>query len=79
MKFEIDFNRTPNDEILNQLGAKLLPTGSTKYPPFEFYQIELNTFEELEELLKKVDLITNKMYCAIISFDPPIIFLDDDV
>lgn len=83
MKFQIDFNRFDREEhdihILKQLGAELTPTGSTKYPPWEVFTIELNTFEELEELLKKVDTMTNDIYSAIISFDSPTIFLDTNI
>ncbi len=79
MKFEIDFNKIHDDKILEEIGATLTPTGSEKYAPFEVYKIELNSFEELEELLNKVESIKNRYYSAIISFDPPTIFLDDDV
>ena len=79
MIFEIDFNRVQNDTLLQELGAKMVDTGSTKYPPFERLEIELNTFEELEELIKKVDTYYNDLYSAIISFDRPIIYLDNYV
>ena len=81
MLFEIDFNtgNYVNDEFLiNVLGAKLEPTHSQKYPPFERCMIELNTFEELEEILKKVDEEFGGFSSAVISFDPPTIFLDVD-
>ena len=80
MKFEIDFNRGSDDKTLEAIGAKLEPIpGATKYPPFDRYMIELNTFEELEALLKEVDFITGVYYSAIISFDSPTIFLDNNV
>jgi hypothetical protein len=79
MTFEIDFNQEIDDKTLEDIGAKLVSTGSTKYPPFEVHKIELNDFEELEQLLNKVELIKGKFYSAVISFDGPTIFLDDKV
>lgn len=79
MRFEIDFNRDTDEETLEQIGAKLVSTGATKYPPFETYVIDITTFEELEQLLGKVDKIKEGIYSAIISFDPPTIYLDDTV
>jgi hypothetical protein len=80
MIFEIDFNREPDDKMLEELGAKLVPIPyALKYGLFDKYEIELNSFEELETLLKKVDFIKKDMYSAIISFDPPVIYLDKDV
>lgn len=81
MRFEIDFNtgNYVNDEFLiNVLGAKLEPTPSQKYPPFERCMIELNTFEELEEILRKVDKEYKCNSTALISFDSPTIFLEID-
>lgn len=79
MNFDLDFNRENDDKTIELLGAKLVPTGADKYPPFENYMIELNTFEELESLLKKVEKIKGEYYSAVVSFDPPTIFLDKDV
>jgi len=79
MIFEIDFNRETDESTLEEIGAKLVSTGADKYPPFEIYKIELNTFEELEQLLNKVNLIKGKFYSAVINFDPPAIFLDYNV
>ena len=79
MIFEIDFNRETDESTLEEIGAKLVSTGADKYPPFEIYKIELNTFEELEQLVNKVDSIKGKLYGAVISFDPPTIFLDDNL
>lgn len=76
MKFEIDFNRETDDKTLEMLGAKLVPTSAEKYGPFDKYEIEINTFEELKELIEKVDKIKNDYYSAVISFNPPTIFLD---
>jgi hypothetical protein len=77
MKFEIDFNTDADDKTLEQLGAKLVPiTYAVKYGPFDKWEIELNTFEELEELLSKVDSIKKGIYSAIVSFDPPTIYLE---
>ena len=81
MLFEIDFNtgNYVNDEFLiNVLGAKLEPTHSQKYPPFEVLHIEVEDFKHLEEILKKVDEEFGGFSSAVISFDPPTIFLDVD-
>lgn len=79
MWFEINFNREEDDKTLEQIGAKLEPTNSTKYPPFETYKIEINTFEELEKLLEKVKQIKSNYYSAVISYDPPTIYLDKEI
>ena len=82
MKFEINFNqhKEQDDKVLEELGAISKPTGSNKYPPFDFYEIELNTFEELEQLLLKTDYLTGRKYHdAVIGFDPACIFLDTDI
>jgi hypothetical protein len=79
MKFEINFNRENDDSVLELIGAKLVPTNSTKYPPFEIYEVELNGFEDLEELLRKVDNIKGDLFSAVVSFDPPVIFLDNKI
>lgn len=76
MKFEINFNKENDDETLMLIGAKEESTNSTKYPPFERYVIDLNSFEELETLLAKVSKIKKDEYSAIINFDNPTIFLD---
>ena len=78
-KFEIDFNEDyyRNDEFLiNELGGKLGPTGATKYPPFEKISIEIENFNQLEEIVKKVDKRFETISSAIISFDPPTIYIE---
>jgi hypothetical protein len=79
MEFELDFNREVDDITIELLGAKLIPTGVTKYPPFEKWVINLETFEELEKLLEKVEKIKGKYYSAVISFDPATIYLDNQL
>jgi hypothetical protein len=82
MIFQIDFNSIhySNDEFLiNKLGAKLVPTGSDKYPPFEVLEIVVKDFEHLEELLAIVDKEFKDMYSAVISFDPPTLYLDSNI
>lgn len=74
MKFQIDYNRKQDDKTLEQIGAKLI-----QHEEYNQYEIELNTFEELKELLDKVNIIENTFYSALISFDSPTIYLDKDL
>ena len=81
MVFEIDFNKIGyyNDEFLvKKLGAYKVSSGSTKYPPFELLNIEVRDFEHLKEILDIVDKEFGGFSDAIISYDPPTIFLDVD-
>lgn len=80
MKFQIDFNNETNDKILEEIGAKyeeLWPDNPGAY------FIEINDISELQFLLKKVNTLTNSYgnyyYSAIISDEPPIIYLDNKV
>lgn len=78
MKFQIDFYSQDDSEILQQLGAKLeLRKGKNNFYDFFYYSIEIKDFQELELLLQKVDKMKNGIYSAIISFDPPTIYLDN--
>ena len=74
MRFEIDFNRETNDELLGQLGAE-----KEDFEEYYTYFIELEDFEDLQILLIKLNEKTNDMYSAVISFDHPTIFLDNKV
>ncbi len=79
MLFEIDFNEPTfqDDNFLEIiLGAKIVSTNAEKYPPFEKFEIELNSFEDLEFILQKVDKHFNCVSSAIVSYDPPTIYLD---
>lgn len=79
MKFQIDFNdpnKYDDNFLIDVLGAELVPTGSDKYPPFEILQIEIRDFEHLEEILKIVDKEFNCISTALISFDPPTLFIE---
>jgi hypothetical protein len=78
MKFEIDLNREQDDDFLLSLGAKE-EVFTIKSGSYSGYYIEVNTFEELEDLIKETDKVRNGIYSAIISFDPPTIYLDKDV
>ena len=81
MLFEIDFDKIGyyNDEFLiEKLRAYKVPTNSKKYPSFEVLHIEVEDFKHLEEILKKVDEEFGGFSSAVISFDPPTIFLDVD-
>lgn len=77
MKFQIDFNTKTNDKVLEEIGAKY----ESPWPDDAgTYFIEINDISELEPLLKKVDLLMNDVYySAIVSFDPPIIYLDNKI
>jgi hypothetical protein len=80
MIFEISFNRKDknnNKEFFDFIGAKI-----NSIDEYSYYQIELNSFEELEELMKTINERTaNNMfeYFPVISFDPPAIHLDKNV
>ena len=74
MFFEIDFNRENDDRVIELLGA----TQSEK-AGFVYYKINVDSFEDLQELLDTVDDLKDDSYSAVISFDPPTIFLDTDV
>lgn len=78
-KFEVDFNREDDDKCLREIGAYLESTDSKKYPPFERYVINLYNFDELADILKKVDASKKGIYSAIISFDPPTIYFNKDI
>ena len=79
MKFEIDWNRDTDDKTLEAIGA----THVYYDLDCDYYWVELNSFEELEELLKKVNTIKKRSimteYSAVISFDPPTIYLDNEI
>lgn len=76
MKFEIDFNHNDcrDDKLLVDNGAKL-----EHFTEYDAYFIELNTFEELEELLKKINKNRSiqDSFNALVTFDSPMIFLDN--
>jgi hypothetical protein len=75
MEFEIDFNRHNDDRFLiDRLGAWV-----DRYDDFDAIKIEIKDLEELEMLLAKVNHCLGGEYSAIVSFDPPAIFLDDKV
>jgi hypothetical protein len=50
-----------------------------RYDDFDAIKIEIKDLEELEMLLAKVNHCLGGEYSAIVSFDPPAIFLDDKV
>lgn len=76
MKFEINFNRETDDTVLVELGAKLEHYEGLNH---SYYTINIDNFDELKDLLKKVDTIKKGIYSAVISFDPPTLYLDDAV
>lgn len=77
MKFEIDFNRENNDKLLVEGLGAYWETKNDNWG--DFVCIEIKDFEQLKELLEKVESLTGSYYDAVISFDPPTIFLDKDV
>ena len=83
MKFEIAFNLESDDKTLIEIGATLFPYPyKDEEPPFTAYQIEINSFEELRDLLYNVNVAKKEQkdfYSAVISFDPPTIYLDNKV
>jgi hypothetical protein len=74
MRFEIDFNYGYDDELLKKLGAE-----EVDFDGYSAHFIEIDTFEDIEALLIKLDKETNDMYSAVVSFDPPTIYLDNKV
>lgn len=80
MIFIIDFNNGIYGDhiLLEKLGAIERPTGQTKYGSFEEYALDVRDFEHLKEILEIVDREKENIYSAIVSFDPPTIFLDCD-
>ena len=83
-KFEIDWNDLNNKDykfLEEKLGAYWVDTGSDKYPPFEVLYIDVKDFQHLEEILNIVNENVNisESYSAVISFDPPSIFLCNKV
>ena len=74
MKFIIDFNHGWNDKLLEKIGAT-----EEHFEEYSHYVIEIESFEDLDKLIQKVDKDTNEMYSAVISFDPATIYLDDKV
>lgn len=74
MEFEINFNKTQNDEFLiDKLGAYYLK--GDEYPGLF---IEIKDFKGLEGLLDIVNNEFKDYYSAIISYDPPTIYLDNN-
>ena len=80
MKFEIDFaepdlgSREDYDFLIEELGAYWeKEEGDLPYVPLI---IEIKDFGELEKLLEKVDKHYSTAFSAIISFDPPTIYLE---
>lgn len=79
MIFEILFNQTDfydDDFLINELGGKSVQREKQKYPPYDRIMIEVRDFEHLEEILKKADEKYKKSPSAVITFNPPIIFIE---
>lgn len=69
MKFELGFNK-----FLEEIGAKMTYSEEENY-----YEIELNSLEEMEALHRLVHEKTKKYYSFVVDFDRPTIYLDKDV
>lgn len=74
MKFIIDLNRGWDDGLLKQIGAK-----EEHFEDYSHFTIDIDSFEDIESLLRKVDSITKDHYSAVISFDPATIYLDEKI
>ena len=72
MIFEIDFNRANNNEFLIE---KLKANCVDDF----ILTIDVKDFEHLEKILDLVDEELGDFYSAVISFDPPTIYLDNKV
>lgn len=74
MKFELDWNREIDFDNL-----ELLVDEIEHFQDFSRYNITLNSFEDLEKLLEKVKQIKGDYYSAVISYNPPTIYLDKEI
>lgn len=78
MIFEIRFNQpdvNDTEEFYDFIGAKL----EEEFPELPYYTIELNSFEELEALIKKINQKyygNDYHYTSVLGFDDPYIYLD---
>jgi hypothetical protein len=71
--FVIDFDLTNDDDFLiKELGVEPI-----YYDEHTNLQIKLNSFDELKELLDKINNKKNDFYSALVSFDPSTIYLDN--
>lgn len=82
MKFKIEFNHNDSNDtksFYEFIGAKYIDNID---PDYEYYEIEIATFEDLETLMNNINLKykgNNFSYLAVIGFDKPSIYLDDKV
>lgn len=75
MIFEIDFNRTSDDKFLiEKLEAKQAQNVEN-----HSLIIDVKDFDHLKKILDLVDYELGDFYSAVISFDPPTIYLDNKV
>mgnify|MGYP001255430073 CR=1 FL=1 len=83
MEFQIDFNRENienEDKFFKHIGAYPFESEDEHFG----YYVEINTFEELEELSNKINLYLTDgkntyTYSLILNFDPSCIYIDKDV
>lgn len=79
MIFEIGFNREDKNDT-KSFYEFIEATLNNNNEEYSFYEIELKSFEELEQLMEKINLKYKGdifSYSAVISFDNPCIYLDD--
>lgn len=80
MTFQIGFNH--NDKNDTRDFYEFIGATFVNQDEFSYYEIEIKSFEELESLMKKINMkyFNNKFqYSSVVSFDPPTIYLDDNV
>lgn len=78
MTFEIDFNDSNLKDVMfliNELGGYYKEVDDLAYS-YSAIMIDIKDFTDLENILSKVDNYYGVCYSAVISFDPPTIYLE---
>ena len=77
MTFEIAFDDSSfeGNIYLEKIGAVKVPTGSTKYPPFEVFKIEISSPEDMERITDTLEQELGTLIHLNVSFDPPCIYI----
>jgi hypothetical protein len=76
MIFEIGFNTGADNPnfLIEKLGAEW-----SKCADYNILTIDVKDFDHLKEILDMVDEEYGDFYSAVISFDPPTIYLDNNI